>query len=109
MALTPLVQEVSFLQHMLNEMKLKTHEPIVLYQDNQGCIKVTVNPEFHKRTKHIDVRYHYVRQKVKEGVIRLTYVHTKANVADIFTKAMPKIDFERLRTMLRVQPTWLSS
>jgi hypothetical protein len=109
MALTPLVQEIVFLQHMLNELRLKTDLPMIVYQDNQSCIKLTVNPEFHQRTKHIDVRYHYVREAVRKGFINLTYVHTKANVADVLTKAMPKVEFERLRTKLRVQPPRLSA
>ena len=52
------------------------------------------NPEFHKRTKHIDIKYHYIREVVENGNLKLEYVPTEQQSADIFTKALPKNHFK---------------
>ena len=73
-----------------------------LYVDNQSAIRLVKNPEFHKRTKHIDVRYHFIREKFEENLFRLQYVETEEQYADIFTKPLPKDRFEKLRQKLSV-------
>jgi hypothetical protein len=65
-------------------------------------IKSIHNPEFHQRTKHIDVRYHFIRQLQEDGIIDATYVPSKEQKADIFTKPLPKSDFKRMRKELGV-------
>ena len=57
--------------------------------DNQSCIKLIKNPVFYKRSKHIDVRHHFVREKVSEGCLRFVYCNTKDMIADALTKAVP--------------------
>lgn len=71
--------------------------------DNEGAIRLVRNPEFHKRTKHIDVRYHFIRERFQEGAFDLTYVPSDEQLADIFTKPLPKERFEFLREMLGVK------
>ena len=61
---------------------------------------VARNPIFHARTKHIEVHYHYVRERLHAGDIDLVYVPTQDNVADIFTKALPQEKFEAFRKAL---------
>ena len=58
--------------------------------DNQGSIKLAVDPSYRRRTRHIDVHHHYVREQVEEGVIKLEYVQSKDNLADALTKPLPK-------------------
>jgi hypothetical protein len=58
--------------------------------DNQGSIKLAVDPSYRRRTRHIDVHHHYVREQVEQGVIKLEYVQSKDNLADAFTKPLPK-------------------
>ncbi len=65
-------------------------------------IKSIHNPEFHQRTKHIDVRYHFIRQLPEDGIIDATYVPSKEQKADLFTKPLPKSDFKRMRKELGV-------
>ena len=69
---------------------------ITLYEDNQACISLTKNPEDHKRTKHIQIKYHVVRDYVKEKLVQFTYCKTQDQLADIFTKGVPG---SKLRSM----------
>ncbi|XP_060857196.1 uncharacterized protein LOC132934828 [Metopolophium dirhodum] len=73
-----------------------------MYGDNQSAIKLVKNPEFHRRTKHIDVRYHYIREKFNEGLFSLEYISSKEQIADIMTKPTPRTRFNELREMLGV-------
>ena len=61
---------------------------------------MTRNPVGHKRTKHIDIRHHFVRESVQSGLIRISYCASKDMLADVFTKAVPKPRFEALRDKL---------
>ena len=61
---------------------------VILLEDNIGCIKVTNNPEDRKRTKHIDLRYHYLREKVTNGEIILDWVQSANQLADGLTKPL---------------------
>ena len=65
-------------------------------EDNQGAIAMAKNPVGHARTKHIDIRYHFVREGVQNGAIFLNYVATDEMIADILTKPLPKHPFEKL-------------
>jgi len=73
-----------------------------VYGDNQSVIKLVKNPEFHRRTKHINVRYHYIREKVNEGLFSLEYISSKEQIVDIKTKPTPRTWFNELREMLGV-------
>jgi hypothetical protein len=66
-----------------------------IYSDNQGCIALAKDPVGHRRTKHIDVRYHYIRQLVTYGKATITYLPTEDMVADILTKPLPLVAFKR--------------
>ena len=63
-------------------------QSITMYEDNQACIALTKNPQDHKRTKHIQVKYHIIRQYVSDGLIKFVYCPTKDQLADIFTKGV---------------------
>ena len=67
---------------------------IQLYGDNQSALKLVKNPEFHARTKHIDVQYHYVREALEDGLLDLAYIPTSEMAADIFTKPLQKEKFQ---------------
>jgi len=64
-------------------------DPTVIYYDNQSCIKLTENPVFHDRSKHIETRYHFIRDYFQRGVVKLQYVSKDEQVADVLTKALP--------------------
>ncbi|XP_069149149.1 secreted RxLR effector protein 161-like [Solanum lycopersicum] len=73
---------------------------IPLMCDNTSAVSVGKNPVHHKRTKHIDVRHHFLRDNVEKGNIVLTYCPTEEQIADIFTKALSKDQFEGNRLKL---------
>jgi hypothetical protein len=63
-------------------------KPVKVFEDNQGCLALAKNFMITKRSKHIRIKYHYVRQQVKDKIIEMEYVNTKNNIADIFTKIL---------------------
>ena len=74
----------------------------MIYYDNQSCIKLSENPVFHDRSKHIEIRYHFIRDWVQRGAVRLAYVSTDDQVADILTKRFTKGKHVRFRGMMGV-------
>ncbi|XP_075492490.1 uncharacterized protein LOC142530542 [Primulina tabacum] len=71
-----------------------------IFCDNTSAIAITYNPAMHSRTKHIDIRHHFIRVHVMKKEIRLEYVHTDKQTADIFTKPLPEAKFSHFRNML---------
>eukprot|EP00253_Pinus_taeda_P013051 PITA_13051 len=82
--------EAIWLRKMLFGLFGQPLRPSVIYCDNQSCIKITENPVFHDRSKHIGIRYHFIRDYVQKGVVKLEYISTDEQVADILTKALPR-------------------
>lgn len=89
-ALCSCTQEIVWLRMLLNEIGITQDQPTLVYEDNQSCIALANNPVYHKRTKHVDIKYHYTREKVEDGTIVLEHCDTEKQVADIFTKALGK-------------------
>ena len=75
---------------------------IDIHCDNQSCIKVTKNPVFHDKSKHIELRYHFFRDMVQKGAINLKYVPTEEQVADVLIKPLVRVKFEYFRDKLGV-------
>ena len=73
-----------------------------IYCDNKATIAMTKNPSFHSRTKHIDIRYHYIRSLAANGTVELVFCGTNEQVADIMTKALPEAKHEYFRQKLGV-------
>ena len=102
-ALCAASQEVVWLRRLLASMGLQQKEPTTLNEDNQGTIALSKNPKSHARTKHIDIKYHYVREVVEREEIELVYCSTDKMIADILTKGLPKPKFEELRSLMGVK------
>ena len=94
---------VMWARDLLKEMELEQDEPTVLFIDNQSAIAQANNPEDRRRSKHIGVRYHLVRDSVEQGVIQTEHARTDMQVADIFTKPLARTAFERHREALGVK------
>jgi len=84
----------------LTEAEYAGAHPSIIFDDSTACIGMTKNPVQHSRNKHIELKYHFVRDKVASGEIKLVYVPTEENVADIMTKCLARIKFERFRDRL---------
>jgi hypothetical protein len=78
---------------MLNEEPVQPR----LLVDNKSAISLSKNPAFHERSKHIEIRYHFIRQAVEEGRIGIDYVRTNDQLADILTKALGRLIFQGLQ------------
>ncbi|KAL7288350.1 hypothetical protein TKK_0017683 [Trichogramma kaykai] len=95
-------KEIVWLRKLLADIGCTCNDPTVLYMDNQSAIRLTRNPEFHRRSKHIDVRYHYIIEKIKENVIDSKFVKSGEQFADVLTKALPFDKFNVMRDYLNV-------
>ena len=85
-ACSEVVKEVKFILQVLESMKFKVKLPITVLVDNIGAIFMTENVTTSDRTKHIDVRYHFVREYVEEGIVKIIFVRSAENDADLWTK-----------------------
>ncbi|KAL5729905.1 hypothetical protein ACHQM5_002793 [Ranunculus cassubicifolius] len=96
--------EIAWLCQLFKELHLSvTHCPTI-WIDNISAMSLASNLVYHARTKHIEVDYHYVRELVTKKFLKLNYIHTKDQVADIFTKSLPSTRFNLLQHKLSVLP-----
>ena len=96
MALTAAAQEAISLKMLLKDFTAEEDNklPTLIRGDNQGSLDLAQNPVHHQRSKHIDIKYHFIREKCADGDIKLQYVSTAENVADLMTKAATKQKLE---------------
>ena len=84
-------QEAIFLNRLLKNLLGTELDSVDIFCDNQGAIALAKNPVKHSRTKHIDIRHHYVREQVENNFIVIYYVQSDVNIADPFTKCLGRI------------------
>jgi hypothetical protein len=96
------VKNIQYLRNLLNEMKIIVPRTIQVYEDNQGAIAMINNPTSHSRAKHIDIKYHFIRDLVNLKLIKLKYISTKDQLADILTKPLDSTIFNHLRSLLKL-------
>ena len=97
-----LVAELSWLSRLLHELTITSITPIPVKCDNRAAIYIAKNPVFHERTKHIELDCHFVRHKLMEGLIRLSHVPIKHQLADIMTKSLPGVHHHSILSKLGV-------
>ena len=90
MALCAAAQGAVFLHVLLNDLNFPQCNPTVIYEDNQSCIHISRNKVTNRRTKHIDIRYNFAREKIENGEIKVEYCNTSVMLADILTKPLPR-------------------
>ena len=101
MAISAVVQELKWLTYLLNEMKLKVKLPITLFCNNQAAVSISENDVHHNRTKHIDIRHHYIRDEIKNKFVQIKWIQSSHQLADIMTKGLTNsAQFQRLRNQL---------
>ncbi|CAI5503130.1 unnamed protein product [Closterium sp. Naga37s-1] len=99
-------QELRWLTYLLTDLGEPPRSPPVLYVDNKAMLALCREHRLEHRTKHIALRYFLARELQQRGQLRLAYVASRANTADIFTKALQPCDHQRFCTMLGLVPTW---
>jgi hypothetical protein len=93
-----------WLRNMLHEIGFPMSEPLIIFEDNQGCISYGKRSISQSSMKHIDLKYNFLREEIQRGVFDLQRVPTSSNIADIFTKALAKPRFQELRHRLNIAP-----
>ncbi|KAJ1038120.1 hypothetical protein NDA10_005296 [Ustilago hordei] len=101
-AATEATREVLFLKQLLRSIGIATGTPTV-YSDNTGSIQVSKDPAQHWKLKHINTKYHFVRNNVQEGRVQIKYVDTTRNLADVLTKPIGRQAMQQARSGLHLQ------
>jgi hypothetical protein len=94
------VHEAVWLRKLLIDLFDYEMDPTTIHCDKQSCLKISENPVFHDRSKHIEIKYHYIRDMVQRKTIHVQYLITHEQIAYIFTKPLPKTKFEYFRETL---------
>ena len=98
-------KEAIWLQRLLSQLRVdlsqpSASEPVTILGDNRGALALAKNPMYHARTKHVDIRYHFVREKVEERLVKMEWIAGGLNPADGLTKPLGKTKFESFRRMV---------
>ena len=88
-------EEVWLLKLMSDLFDLQLDVTCIFY-DNQGCVKLSKNLVFHDKSKHIEIKFHYIRDMVQRGAVKLQYVVMNDHIADVLTKPLARVKFEYL-------------
>lgn len=91
-------KEAIWVRRLLQDLGELENGPTTLCVDNQSAIRLVKNAEHHKRTKHIDIKYHFVREKYENGEVNIIFVPSKEQLADITTKPLSKDQFNNLKS-----------
>ena len=87
--MTAAIQEALYLTQLLEDFGILQKHPIAIGEDNPSCIKLCQNPIMHKRSKHIETKFHFVRDKTEDGTISIHYVPTDKMAADLSRNPYP--------------------
>jgi len=99
-SLVELAKEILFFRHLLSQLNYNIIYPITINVDNQSAIKIAQHDVFRDRTKHIDIRHHFLQQHINDKIIALSWVESKNQLADIFTKSLSSELFSTHRAKL---------
>ena len=103
MAIADAVNEVQWLSQLVSEIGVTVKLPMIIYCDNQSAIQAMVNDGKHSRMKHVDIQVMMMKEKVRDGTVRVEWVRTENQLADVFTKALPTPAFTYLVSKLMTE------
>ena len=102
-SLNKIKYSTTYFDNLLAELGFwKRSTPVTLYSENQGSIALSNNPKFHRRTEHIDVRFHWIREAVSMKQLNIIYIPTAEMAADGLTKSLPASGFLEFRRMIGI-------
>ena len=105
MALSEAGREACWLKSLYDELGYEQREPILIRGDNDGSIAMAKNPQFHKKSKHIATRWHWVRDLVEDKTIVIESCPNPQQTADVLTKALPRPKHQRHVQEMGLAPT----
>jgi hypothetical protein len=94
--------EVIWLETLLKELGIKLSARPCLWCNNMGATYLSANPVFHARTKHIEIDFHFVRERVAKRLLDIRFISSRDQVADGFTKPLPSTEFEKFKRNLNL-------
>jgi hypothetical protein len=94
-----------WLRMLFHEIKIPLSTTPIIWCDNVSALSLAANPVYHARTKHIEVDYHYVREKVLNRDVKVSFISTANQIADVFTKGLTSARFLYLKSKLKVIPS----
>ena len=104
MALASAGQEAVWMRLLIAELCDNPVRAVTILEDNQAAIQMTRNPQFHGRTKHIGIKFHFIRDLISDGTVNVEYCPTQQMIADMLTKGLPREQFNKLRDMAGIKP-----
>lgn len=102
-ALCETAKEIVWIKNLMKDFGQEMDDPIVIYTDSQSAMSMIEREKFSNRTKHVDIKYHYVKDLVQQGLIKLKYCSTEVNVADMLTKPLGRLKLTQLRNMAHLR------
>jgi hypothetical protein len=94
-AISEAVKEIKFIYYLLQGIGINIEPPIIVKTDNIGAMFMAQNTSSGVRTRHVDTRYHYIRENVEDGIIKIEFVRSMENDSDIFTKNVTQEIYEK--------------
>ena len=94
--------EAVWLRKLLSDLFDLQLDATCIYCNNQSCVKLSENPIFHEKSKHIEIKYHYIKDMVQRGAVKLQYVAMDEHIADVLTKPLSRVKFEYFMEKLGV-------
>lgn len=101
-SMAAVVAEIIWVTGLLEELRVKVQKPVHLHCDSKAAIQIAANPIFHERTKHIKMDCHFVRERIKAGLITSNYIPSKQQLADLITKGLGTVQHQLLLSKLGV-------
>lgn len=103
MAISDAAKEAVHLRKLIGDLGFNLPAKLKIFNDNNGARKLAENPIYHSRTKHIDVRHHYVREVLDSGILSIEYAPMELMPADVLTKGLPRVKHEKCLELLNLK------